>query len=137
MHVFLYPRFSYRCPKLTVSAAAWTSDGLFTVRGMAGTGYGTGIAGWNTGWVIRGTTGHPPTTCLRAPPPTSDRRERALPQAGWVGCRWGARWVFGCGDGPYPPCGPGRSLQALPGRDLAGCSLWANKGEIRVPILET
>ena len=46
---------------------------------------GTGITGGYTGWVIRGAI---PTHRSRAetvPPPTSDRRERALPCRGRVG----------------------------------------------------
>ena len=91
--------------------AGWCTRGGCTGRVLQ-TGYGTE-------WVYRvDNTGTPsqPALLEEPSPPTSDRRERALPGAGWVGSRAGRTYLgWGTAAVPEPtPAGPGQLTRGLP-----------------------
>ena len=86
-----------------------------------------GYTGWVSGWVIRGCTTQPPARVRKSPVQRSGPRN---PCRGWSGWYWGLDACPGCtagGDGPGPPCGPGRVPWPLPVQDLANTRLLANK----------
>ena len=106
---------------------AWHRPVLQCVRGTGvrcRVGTWDGYTGWVYGWVIPVPS---PATLLRGAPPTSDRRERALPCRGRVG-RKQVRGLRGGGTAP------GTTLRArsgypvpLPVPGPSECRPWANK----------
>ena len=111
------PRFSYNGVKTvicTCPVAPWHGTAATLGTGMGPGWYQGGYTGWVPG---RGIPVYYPATllCCEEDPPTSDRRERALLQAGWVGCRVRGLRCSAAGTVPCTttPCGRARALQAL------------------------
>ena len=115
------PRFSYRCPKVTVSTPRCPQ-----CRGC-GQRVGTrdGYSGWVPGWVYRGEY-YPPSTLLGE----RSHRQRSGPRKAlraWSGWSVGAR-ANGRAGRSYPtPAGPGRSTP-WPSLDMTSeCPPWTNR----------